>query len=128
MKNRQEYKVVVFNEEVQFVAANARRARPSVSFSKRPHYKLIEFAHDAVQDLKKSCPEFLCDGLVRVDIFENQYGDMVVNEFESLEACYYTTNDSDMIFAQKLTCYWEVKIHSYLSLVEETICVKMLKK
>jgi hypothetical protein len=128
MKNRQEYKVVVFNEEVQFVTANARRARPSISFSKRPHYKLIQFAQDAVQDLKKSCPEFLCDGLVRVDIFQNENGDMIVNEFESLGANYYTNNDVDMLFSQKLVHYWELKLTDYVSFIEKTICIDKKNK
>lgn len=121
MQNRQEYKVVLFNQQSLFVAQNARRARPSKAFSKRPHYKLLEFAETVVQDLKVKCPDFLFDGLVRVDIFQNQNGDMVVNELESLEACYYTTDDVDMIFSQKLVKYWEIRMKHYISVVDQII-------
>lgn len=121
MKNRKEYKVAVFQEEVQFLTYNSRKPTPSIAFSKPPHHKLLQFAYDAVQDLKNSCPEFLCDGLVRVDIFQNEAGNMVVNEFESLEANYYTSNHIDMVFMQKLITYWEVRLVNYTSLVEESV-------
>lgn len=44
-----------------------------------------QFAQDAVQQLKQSCPSSIVDGTVRVDIMLFN-GRKVVNEFESLEA------------------------------------------
>ena len=51
----------------------------------------MAFAKNAVQELKIRVPECICDGLVRVDIFTNANGNLVVNEFESLEAEYSST-------------------------------------
>jgi hypothetical protein len=117
MENRKEYKVVLFNESVQFLAVNTRQSKPSKSFSRKPHNSLFEFAHQAVKDLKRSCPEFLCDGLVRVDIFQDKYGDFIVNEFESLEANYYTFNIDDMKLTEKLTDYWMEKIFQFVEII-----------
>jgi hypothetical protein len=42
----------------------------------------------SVKVLLEACPHTICDGLFRVDVFMNQAGDFIVNEFESLEAAY----------------------------------------
>lgn len=69
--------------------------------------QLFEFAEDAVKFLKKLSPSFLCEGLVRVDIFCNAQGRLVVNEFESLEATHYSTNHTVECFVSRiLTRYW----------------------
>jgi hypothetical protein len=119
MQNRREYKVVIFDETVQYLSCNPKQAKPNKSFSKKPHKALFEFAHQAVQDLKRSCPEFISDGLVRVDIFQDKYGDLVVNEFESLEATYYSLSIEDMLLKEKLTDYWISKIQSFVCTVND---------
>jgi hypothetical protein len=125
MSNRKEYKVVVFNQEVQYIAYNSKNAKSkgTFAFSAQPHTELIAFVHQVVQDLKLSCPSFIYDGLVRVDVFQNQYGEMVVNELESLEADYHASNNNRGNVAQhavteKLTNYWSEQIEYYTNVVE----------
>ena len=48
----------------------------------------FKFAEAAVQKLDKACPGSITDGMIRVDIMQLCTGEMVVNEFESLEANY----------------------------------------
>lgn len=48
----------------------------------------FKFAKSAIDNLKLNCSQCLVDGLVRVDIMQDDNGEMVVNEFESLEACH----------------------------------------
>ena len=50
--------------------------------------RLHAFAEKSIQLLKRNCPSAMVDGLVRVDIMCRFNGEMVVNEFESLEAMY----------------------------------------
>jgi len=67
---------------------------------------LFEFAERAVKLLRAKVPAFLCDGLVRVDIFCNAEG-MVVNEFESLEATHFNANHTiECIVSRMLSGYW----------------------
>jgi hypothetical protein len=116
MKNRKEYKVVMFDEKVQYLGYNPYKRKNCFAFSKRPHEKLFAFAQEALLDLKTSCNDFISDGLVRVDIFINKSGDMVVNEFESLEANYHAhgisnaENIKNTILTEKLIKYWYNKI------------------
>jgi len=53
MNNRKEYKVVCFNEKVQFLAHNPKSVH-GISFSSSPHKELFEFAHLSLQDLKST--------------------------------------------------------------------------
>jgi hypothetical protein len=117
MRNRKEYKVVVFNESVQYLSFNSKKSKPCIAFSKKPHKELFEFAQQAVQDLKINCPELISDGLIRVDIFQDKYNDFVVNEFESLEANYYSIGIEDMLLSEKLTEYWINKIKSFVGVI-----------
>jgi len=72
---------------------------------------LISFATAAIRHLSEHS-EYILDGLVRVDIFKNNEGNLVVNEFESLEARYFTGNASVhgncCTFLEK---YWKKKIY-----------------
>ena len=91
MKNRKEYKVVVLNMKPVFIAYNPKcSGAQRKSFSKKPHERLFNFAKLAVERLKEKCSHSIVDGLVRVDIFQNENQELVVNEFESLDANYYT--------------------------------------
>jgi hypothetical protein len=47
---------------------------------------------------------------MRVDVFEDATGCMVVNEFESLDASYCSTTQWEMTTRTFLTKYWENKI------------------
>ena len=66
--------------------------------------------------LKERCPALISDGLLRVDIFKNKNGSYVVNEFESLEAVYYSRKEhySEIKIDEFLVTYWMKKIYSQL--------------
>jgi len=104
MKNAKEYKIVVINNTAMYEANNA--SKKGVSFSKYPHTELLKFAEDALFALKVKCPSTIADGLVRVDIFKTLKGKLVVNEFESLEACYYSKRkNSDLTIELNVAKY-----------------------
>ena len=86
------------------------------AFSKVPHVDIFKFAEEAVKKLKSACPSAITDGIVRVDIFQTMFGKFVVNEFESLEADYCTTSETDSFFVRNfLVDYW-VNVLDKLSL------------
>ena len=65
------------------------------SFPNFDSNQLIMFAHEALSRLTHLEHVFILDGLVRVDLFTSDGPDgsrLVVNEFESLEAAYYSTS------------------------------------
>ena len=130
MQNRKEYKVVftvvdcckccqsvkkllqqvvTFNGEFQYVNDKPKSPSPSKGFSEEPHTRLRHFAEHAIAELNVNCPSAITDGLVRVDIFENAYKELVVNEFESLEAVYYSKLGQASMHSM-LVVYWERKI------------------
>jgi hypothetical protein len=75
---------------------------------------LIGFATRALEIISTS-EDVVVDGLVRVDLFKNNEGNIVVNEFESLEARYFSSSQEVMMDTERfLTAYWESKI--YLSI------------
>ena len=100
--------VTLFDGVFQYVNSKPKSPPQSKVYSKYPHTRLMKFAEEAVVELKRACSSAIIDGLVRVDIFETQMGKLVVNEFESLEACYYHNNESEV--CAKLVEYWHLKI------------------
>lgn len=63
------------------------------SFSKKPHDRLKLFVDTVLDLLRIQCPSaIVTDCIVRVDVFQNIAGNLVVNELESLEAGYETTS------------------------------------
>lgn len=91
MLNRKEYRVVVLDGAAKYVANISKNPHEAWSFSSWPHKSLFAFAENAVNALKMACPVSLTQGILRVDIFQAADGRLVVNEFESLEACIYST-------------------------------------
>ena len=81
MKNKKEYKVVLFNREARYVCILKHGC--GTSFSEKPHTKVMNFAMEALQEFASACPNALVDSLMRVDIFQTMAGKLVVNEFES---------------------------------------------
>ena len=99
MKNRKEYKVVYIPRKEILYISNIRGAKHSngrKAFSSGDHHELYTFIKKAVEFFLVDCPYAICDGLFRVDVFMNEYKDFVVNEFESLEACYYGSFESEL--------------------------------
>lgn len=63
------------------------------------HEERFNFAREAIQQLRTNCPEALVSGLVRVDIMVDDNGDMVLNEFESLEAGHQSATRNSFNYA-----------------------------
>jgi hypothetical protein len=118
MRNRKEYKIVIFNGKVQYIAniSTGRRIKGCVHFSYPPHSALFEFAEMIVSHLSTTCPSFISDGLVRVDVFQTMHNRFVVNEIESLEANYSATFPIDQFTLRtKLNGYWHSKLFELIS-------------
>ena len=110
MHNPLEQKIVLFNGKVHHLARIRQRAGGSKAFVSDQN-QVFEFAEHALLNLKSNCPYIIADGLVRVDIFEKAPGVFVVNEFESLEANYYTTQiQTENKCTLQLTQYWYSKL------------------
>jgi hypothetical protein len=76
------------------------------SFSEYPHDRLFDFVKDVVSFFKSKCPFAITEQLFRVDVFQNSNGDLVVNEFESLDADFHVRGKS--------SCDWESVVHVYI--------------
>jgi len=88
MRNKKEYKVVLFNREPKYVAHNANLM--GTGFSRYPHHEIMNFAAHALNEFSLACPFAMVNSLMRVDIFQNKSNKLVVNEFESLEADHHS--------------------------------------
>jgi len=114
MLNKKEYKVVCVNG----IACSLNLvASKGVSFSTPPHSSLFHFCEEAICLLRERCPESITDGIVRVDVFQNQEGRYIVNEFESLEAITYAGGgrvDIDIYLFDLKTNYWIEKVLQYV--------------
>ncbi len=119
MQNRKENKVVTVNGKALYISENKTKAGSQYSFP--PHHSnLFTFAEHAVRELKIADPSFHADGLVRVDVFQNQVGELIVNEFESLEAYYHSSAIIGMTeeasVTEWLTEFWRLKLKMFIPL------------
>ena len=91
LSNRKEYKVVILNGKASHVIPQCANGVtcPGKAFTFATEITdLFRFAEMAVHCLSKQCPASLTAGLIRVDIMETSAGNLIVNEFESLEAVF----------------------------------------
>ena len=79
-----EGKVVCFGGEPQYVSKSSKKG----ILGKVSKDVLFDFCRGALVALKRAVPSFSVDCLTRVDVFQRSDGRLVVNEFESLDACY----------------------------------------
>ena len=78
-------------------------------------YVHIRFAEEAVEKLHSTCRGSITDFVIRVDIMSLADGTMRVNEFESLEACYYSSRPEDeMKTKQSYEQFWINKLRALL--------------
>jgi hypothetical protein len=114
MYNRKEYKVVMLNHVPVFATTSSSSKRCSNGVNKafvdNDRLDLLKFAEEQLNEFKLNCPGAITDGLFRVDVLQNNDGKMVVNEFESLEASYFTTGDKQIAVQDFLFHYWFHKI------------------
>jgi hypothetical protein len=83
--------------------------------------EIIDFAVAAVARLRASSgEEMVSDPLIRVDIMENQAGELVVNEFESLEAEHSARGQGrhkkDSLMYAYCVSFWESQIELWMYL------------
>jgi len=116
--NRKEYKVVVFDGKAQYIAASAKH-RGEKSFAKDNMESLLNFAEYAVMMLKEKTDDVDCEGLIRVDIMQSNSHDMIVNEFESLEACIWSSErcvKQEGIICRYQAAFWRTQLLKFIPL------------
>jgi hypothetical protein len=126
MYNRREVKIVVLNNQPLYKANIATGARSKSKGGFHQNFSedlntldaLLAFAGTALEKLKATTPYAITDGLFRVDIFQTLSGQLVVNEFESLEAdfgCRISgATDFEALAWTFLSNYWRQKIESLI--------------
>lgn len=103
MLNPFEYKVICWNGTPAYITD--RKGKGS-AFAQGEEGRLFAFARDAIAALKFARPHTITEGVVRVDIFQDPHG-WVVNEFESLEANYYSkVGAQEAHTSQKWRLFW----------------------
>jgi len=120
MFNRKEVKIVVLNNAPLYKAGittgSCARSKTGINRAFSDLDGLLTFASKAVDKFREAAPYAVTDGLFRVDIFQTATGQMVVNEFESLDAGYGTAAKAGLgIDYQSVTwtflkTYWQKKI------------------
>ena len=132
MKNKREYKVVVLNKKALYIAESPSKNRGAAFQS--PHKDLFTFAEDAVIQLVKNCPDTLANysntsTIIRVDIFQNKNNDLIVNEFESLEARIWPADDrSGTLLSTMTTHQTEFWINELRILIQQVLDIRCNKK
>ena len=129
MRNRKEYKVVYIPSKniiyVSSLSSSCGNGKKAFSFG--DHSSLFAFVKTAVHSFQVECPYAICDGLFRVDVFMNQSNQLVVNEFESLEATYYSSREKDQTSVTSfLKDYWLSKLASLDIVQQITSSVEVL--
>ena len=118
MYNRKEYKVVALNNVPTYVASitsgRGKKSAGGINQQFGDTDSLLDFAGRAIESLRLNAPFAITDGLLRVDIFQDVTGEMVVNEFESLDANYSALTHLQMAAYSFLIKYWENKITELL--------------
>ena len=121
MYNRREVKIVVLNNQPLYKANIATGAlskskggvNQTFSYDLNTLDAVLAFAGTALEKLKATLPYAITDGLFRVDIFQTLSGQLVVNEFESLEAdfgCRISgATDFEALAWTFLSNYWRQK-------------------
>ena len=117
MHNRKEVKIVALNNLPAFkagiVTACTSRGAAGVNQTFAETNDIMQFANIALLKFRAAIPFAITDGLFRIDIFQTASGQMVVNEFESLDTSYESkTIGADEATYQFLQNYWLVKIES----------------
>ena len=104
-----------FNGKAQYVCTPKKLGK---AFSKKPHNRLFEFVNTVLDLMRIQCPSaMITDCIVRVDVFQNIAGNLVVNELESLEAGYETTKAKQNSIVEKgMESMLESELAKYLTI------------
>jgi hypothetical protein len=120
MYNRREVKIVALNNQPVFKAgiSTGFNSRSKSGISKvfgDIKEDILPFASQALQKFRDAVPFAITDGLFHIDIFQTAAGQMVVNEFESLDAVYESrVPGGDAATYNFLQNYWHEKIQSLI--------------
>jgi hypothetical protein len=111
LANRKEYKIVVLGGSAKYVADISQRKGLRVSFSEAPHHAIKCLAEQACEILESRCKGALTDPILRVDVMQSKNG-LVINEFESLEASYYSNkfDQNELMVTEYIQSYWLAQI------------------
>ena len=111
MRSSNESKIILFNGKAKYVVSTFNRISRKIFTEEN----LMEFAENAWKLLVDRCRgAFLSDGLVRVDLFCTSNGQLVVNEFESLDAAFFGSSSKELQTGQFLTSYYEDMLNAAL--------------
>jgi hypothetical protein len=66
----------------------------------------MQFAELTVAELEKRIPGLISHGMLRVDIMQRSDGSLIVNEFESFEAAYQSSEIGTLLTRSFLTDFW----------------------
>ena len=109
--DKSEVKICFLNKcysHIVMMSTGTKRALGS--FSEK---QIVAFAYKALLSLKDMENTFVLNGLIRVDVFLSNANTLVVNELESLDATYYSTNFEGPgkvdLFLEK---YWERQMYN----------------
>ena len=121
--NRKEYKVVCFDSNPIFISymCSNKRSKDGINkafITKENEKNLLRFCNEAILEFKQRCPY----------VFQLCSGHFVVNEFESLEANYYSSNmkadKEEFSITQLLENYWYKKLRTLFDENYTTMIVK----
>ena len=113
MNNTQESKVVLFHGKALYIC-KSKKCIPN------RHDEILLFAETAWNALRvASNGAYLCDGITRIDIFSDNHGNLVVNEFENLDANFGSTPENEAMINQYLTHYYIRKLTECIQHVKE---------
>ena len=119
LANRKEYKIIILQGHAKYVADISQRKNCGTPFSDSPHTNLKKLAEKVCEIFEARCAGALVLPLLRVDIMKSKNG-LVVNELESLEACYFSKQFDEFEAATYvgLQTFWKENI---MLLVQEEI-------
>ena len=104
---------VVFNGEAKYIAKSAHHRGQKFATEE----ELKKFAELAVSMLSARCPETCTEALLRVDIMYSNDNKMIVNEFESWDACIWgksTDIKHELGVKKLLTEFWKTQLLKFI--------------
>jgi len=114
--NRKEYKVTLYNGKALYICKSVRRIKER-AFSNST--EIMRFAETAVAMLKCETTAIDLEGVIRVDIMQGNDGSLIVNEFESLEACIWSPEGcvrNEAITLSYQATFWKNQVLKFLPL------------
>ena len=112
--NKKEYKVAVYNGKALYICRSSKRYNER-AFSNP--IELMKFAEDAVAALRCETRNICFEGVIRVDIMQGNDGSSIVNEFESLEACIWSSDNcirNESITQSYQSTFWKTQLLKFI--------------